>query len=232
VALPTDIVAIFYSGSVNIGGINSQSLASNLTPTLLIQQGDSLKNRDKRLFQKLDNVYKSFSGLNEVIAVYESIRRSITRKMATETVSISDIAQRTYRRPLSDSIAISQSFLRMTIPKISSQVVAISQLFKKLPTRTIAESITIVENTIQVAPAKLIIETAHAISDALAMKAIPYIAESVGISEFLDAIKARLFLHLTDSVTVGADNVSRILKATRSMIEGRCSILFSGTGST
>ncbi len=262
------IVTAYYSGSVNIGSTNSQSLQPNMAPPLLIEQGGSLLNRDKRLFQKLDNVIESLSRLYEVIAIYELLTPKIIPKVATEIVTLSASQLRTPKpkitgqtitvseglakiakhftsltgtetisdllaglrgAALSGTITISESLKRPLIGRAQSGTITVSQAFKKLPKRLFTETITIVENTVVRGFVQNIGSEIIAISDSLLLTAIPYIAESITISQLFTAVKARLFVFSTDTITIG-DAVSRRLKSVRTMIEGRCSILFNGLG--
>jgi hypothetical protein len=145
VALPTDVIPLFYSGSVNIGSVNSQSLAPSITPTLLISQGGKINNKDKRFWQKFDNIFL-ISGLTEFIGYAEHITRAITRKIQVETSAISDGLGFNYGhlRSLSETTSIIEGTagfteyftagflgvgtpLRVAIPKIPTEIKSISE---------------------------------------------------------------------------------------------------------
>jgi len=216
VALPLDaIVPIYYSASVNIASTNSQSLQPAMAPLLLIQQGAYLKNIDKRLFQKLDTIFQTVPGTNEVIAIYESLLHKVIPKIAADNVSIG-----------------AGSILRKALPKITTGNVVISEAIRVLRSlsRALSETAIVIQGNVVETPAKVVSEVAVAISDLITMKAIPYIAETIGISDMIGAIKARLFLHFNEPAITVSDGVNRVLKAVRTMIEGKCSILFSGLG--
>jgi hypothetical protein len=236
VALPIDaIVPIYYSASVNIASTNSQSLHPNMVPCQLLhtEQGLQLKSKDKRLFQKLDNVFESFPGLNEVIAIYELLTHKVIPKMATQTITVSESQLRKPRPAIStQTISMSGVVSRLaSISKTLTGTVSISEVCHKVSRALFTESVTIVEFTVLrgLIP-KPITEVAITILDLLAARQSPNLLETIVVSELLTSVKARLFLFLTGSVTV-ADSASKILKAKRAMIEGRCSILFSGSSS-
>jgi hypothetical protein len=144
VALPTDVIPLFYSGSVNIGSVNSQSLAPSITPTLLISHGGKINNKDKRFWQKFDNIFL-ISGLTEFVGYAEHITRNITRKIQVETSSISDGIglHFLYSKSLSETTSIMEGTagfteyftagfqgvrapLRKFIPKIATEIKSIT----------------------------------------------------------------------------------------------------------
>ncbi len=212
-ALPIDcVVVVYYSASVNIASTNSQSLHPNMVPSLLIEQGQLLKNRDKRLLKRVDNILWIVTGLGQVIPTAERLLRKVIPKIVAETTTISD------------------SLLRgapLHVRNIT-QSTSISETFKKLPKRLFTETTPIADST----PIRTSIKTfaieVIAITDTALRNVIPkIITESTAISELLAQVKARLFLKLTETVAI-SDSTSRFYKAVRKFIEGFTSILFSG----
>ncbi len=96
-ALPIDcIVAVYYSGSVNIASTNSQSLVVNSPPILPPSTQQSFLSRISR---HLDNVFR-IPGLTEVISIYEILAGHLTRGAAlTDAISISESPIKRFSKP-------------------------------------------------------------------------------------------------------------------------------------
>jgi concanavalin A-like lectin/glucanase superfamily protein len=104
--LPIDcIVAVYYSGSVNPASTNSQSLSPNYIPALLINQGQPLKNRDKRIWQHFDNIFR-LPGLTDIISIYDKlvIHKQKSPVALLETVAISESKLRSVIRTIGETI--------------------------------------------------------------------------------------------------------------------------------
>jgi len=210
VALPTDIVAVFYSGSVNIGANNSQSLASIVTPTLLIDQGNSLKSKDKRLFQKPDNIFlASVSGLIEFVIIAEKLGRKFIPIIAMETVTISE------------------SLLRKPKPKIANETVTISESLLRKVIRPITETKTIAETLLRKPIPKIAAETIS-ISETLKRPFIRRrLTETITISEAVSRGGSHYFRSSSDTISI-SETLSPLRKVIKRLIEGECSIFFNG----
>lgn len=204
------IVSTYYSGSVNVASTNSQSLASSLTPVLLSQ------NTDKRLWQKFDRVFAFLPhGLLETILSSGSLLRKTIRKIATETISISEAIARGkaltettniiegtgYTSGYYSGYEIIPGLLRKFIPHISTEISAITDA---LSSHYLHEIVVITE--------------------AISRKVVRKFSEVMSISE---ALQGAEFAGLNETVAI-SDMISRLVKFKRQMIEGECSLLFNG----
>jgi hypothetical protein len=218
------IVSQIYSGSAGVGSTNNQSL-------FYIPQPPSIATRISVSRTHIDNVIYVFTGLVQSLLITEYIKRLIARNLTSESLSMADttprrmVARRINESTLSilDRISLRGVFRTITQSLVLAGTVAIWRPRFITDSLSLADSATRIQGRVP--------------TESLSLTETPQIKLSRKLTaEALTIADAcvRAWWHtryVTDGLIL-SDGVGRFYKAFRSVVEGRCSLLFNGLGPT